>query len=89
MKYAEVALGLPINKAFSYRIPRSLQQDAEIGKRVRISFGKRNLIGYIIGLSEESAVKRVKPIQEIIDAEAIISAEMLKLTKWVGILGKW
>lgn len=84
MKYAQIVLGLPINKAFSYRIPKNLLQDTEIGKRVKVSFGKRILIGYIVGLSDKSDIKEVKPLLEIIDKEPMLSEEMLKLTKWVS-----
>ena len=54
--YAQVSLGLPIDKAFSYRIPKNAEKDALIGKRVRVSFGKRDLVGYITGLSKIARV---------------------------------
>ena len=84
MKYARIVLSLPINKAFSYRIPKNMEPHAEIGKRAWVSFGKMRLVGYIIGLSDEAEVKNVKPLQRLIDEYPIINPELLKLTKWVS-----
>ncbi len=84
MNYADVVLGLPILRSFSYRIPKNFIPEAEIGKRVRVSFGRRELIGYIVGLNEKSDIKNVKPVQSIIDKTPIISGEMLKTTKWIS-----
>jgi len=84
MKYTQVVFGIPIDKAFSYRIPKKLESHITVGKRVWVSFGKRRLVGYIVGTSEKTEIENVKPIQELIDKESIISGEMLILTKWVS-----
>ncbi len=83
MKFAEVAVALPIDRIFHYSIPESLADSVSVGKRVFVPFQTRRAVGYIVGLSEESDVKEVKPIESVIDDEPILNEEMLKLTRWI------
>ncbi|MDD5428188.1 MAG: primosomal protein N' [Candidatus Omnitrophica bacterium] len=82
-RFAQVAVALPIDRTFHYSIPDNLAEEIKIGKRVFVSFQNRAVVGYVVGLSDESDVKDVKPLVSMIDKEPVLSEEMLKLTKWV------
>jgi len=82
-KYAEIAVSLPMGKTFHYSIPRKMECEVESGKRVWVEFGKRKIVGYVVGLTASSGVKDVKPIIEVIDKTPIISAQMLQLCGWI------
>ena len=82
-KFARIAICLPIDKTFDYAIPPELDGSIAVGKRVFVPFGPRTVVGYVVGLGDESDVKDVKRIDKVIDAEPILSAEMLELTKWI------
>ncbi|MFH0772250.1 MAG: primosomal protein N' [Candidatus Omnitrophota bacterium] len=60
-RYAQVVVGLPIKKSFNYEIPKELSEEISIGKRVRVPFGSRNIVGYVVGFSPEP---EVNPIRE-------------------------
>ena len=84
-EFVEVAVGLPVRKPFHYRVPASLKEKVEIGKRVWIPFGPRRLVGYITGFVDKPQVEGVKDILSVIDEEApVINAELLALTKWIA-----
>src|SRR3989338_8872530 len=83
LKFAEVAIALPIDRIFHYSIPENYSSDIAIGKRVFVPFRNRTIVGYVVGFSDKSDVKEVKEIKEIIDKEPIINDEMLKLTRWI------
>ncbi len=82
-KFAQIAIALPIDRTFHYSIPAELSEQAAVGKRAFVPFGPRRVVGYIVGFSDEADVKAVKPIDRIIDADPILSDEMLALTKWI------
>jgi len=83
--YIEVIVGLPIDKTFTYSVPKELEEDIEIGKRVLVPFGKRHLTGYIINLSTPiSSHYKIKDILDVLDPTPIFTPEMLKLTQWVA-----
>ena len=57
---------------------------AEIGKRAYVPFRDREKIGYIVGFSKISQVKKIKNISSIIDEAPILSPQMLELAKWIS-----
>lgn len=84
MKYANIALPIPINKLFTYQIPDNLQDKIMVGQRVSVPFGGKKLVGYVVELATETDVSRLKEIEEIIDAEPVIIPSILKLSKWMS-----
>ena len=71
-KYAAVALNLPIPELFHYSIPEEMQALVRIGIRVRVPFGYRKLIGYIVEFPEAPKMPNLKPIERLIDAAPVI-----------------
>ncbi|MFA6078204.1 MAG: primosomal protein N' [Candidatus Omnitrophota bacterium] len=82
-KFADIAVALPIDKLFQYKVPDAFSDEIGVGKRVFIPFGPRRVVGYVVGLSEDAEVKEAKAILSVIDKDPILSPEMLKLTRWI------
>lgn len=83
-KFAEVAVGLPMDRLFHYSIPDTLTGEVLAGKRVFVPFQSRTVVGYVVGLSDDSGVKETKDILSVIDTQPIIADDILKLTKWIS-----
>jgi len=85
-KFAEIAVALPIEAAFTYSIPEELRGEARLGKRVLVPFGKRTVTGYILGLSSSPPpdVSVIKPIIDILDSVPLFDEKRLKFLKWVS-----
>ena len=83
-KFADIAIALPIDKLFQYKIPEAISADVKIGARVFVPFGPRKIVGYVVALTEEAEVKDPKEIEAVIDKEPMLTEEMLKLTKWIA-----
>ncbi len=88
--YVEVALPLPLRQTFTYILPVGLQENIQIGSRLLVPFGKRQLTGYVVALHqvldteleiEESALKEAV---ELLDSEPLLTAEIIKLTQWTA-----
>ncbi|MDI6735787.1 MAG: primosomal protein N' [bacterium] len=88
--YIEVVVGLPIDKTFTYSVPKELEQDIEIGKRILVPFGRQQrgkpLRGYIVDILSNSIspAYKTKDILKILDPEPVLTSEMLKLTQWLA-----
>jgi len=82
--YARVAVNVPVDKVFHYAVPDSLQEQIGPGKRVLVPFGPRKTVGFCVGLDDSSDVEKTKNIIAVIDEEALLSGEMLSLTKWMA-----
>ena len=90
-----VALPLPIDKTFIYRVPSDIEHDIQWGIRVIVPFGAKKLYaGVVIDiLSDEQLqyidvftnnIDEIKYILEVLDDKPIINNEQWELYKWVA-----
>lgn len=88
MRFAQVIVDVsayPVDRPFDYLIPEDWEELIDIGCRVKVPFGPRNVLGFVVGITTESDVpaEKIKPISEILDLESILTEEMLSLAKWL------
>src|SRR6266566_1317686 len=82
--FAEIVFDRPLDQAYSYAVPLELREAVAVGKRVQVPFGRgdKGTLGYCVGLSETSPTRAVKAIQKVVDEVALLTPEMLRLTRW-------
>ena len=73
-----------LDKVFEYRVPDEMS--VQVGERVMVPFGSRNLQGFIVDLSEkcEYDESKVKEISSKIEDFAVIKKEMLSLMVYMS-----
>jgi primosomal protein N' (replication factor Y) len=81
---ARVTLEIALRREFDYRIPPELESRIEIGTRVQVPFGSRQLLGVVTGLAEMSEHRNLKPIAKIIGAQSLVTPKVLKLARWIA-----
>ncbi len=84
MKYAQVAVPLPVQDPFTYLLENGFSDTAKVGSRVLVPFKNREIQGYIVGMDQEPAAGKIKPVKELIDAEPVLDAVFLELAKWMS-----
>lgn len=82
MPYAKITLPLPLREPFDYAIPDGM--DLRVGMRVMVPFGRRTMMGVVVGLADSTALKQTKEVAAVLDAEPKISPAMLEFTRWVA-----
>jgi len=83
-RYADVALPMTIDRAFTYLVPPELEEAVAPGVRVVVPFGHKYLTGLIVDLPAVSSVKGLKPLRDVIDSAPVVSAELLWLCRWIA-----
>ena len=83
-RIAKVVVELPLEDPLDYRIPPALQGRCAVGQRVMVPVGHRELLGYIVGLAAHSTLSDLKALSEVLDETPVVSADLLRLTKWVA-----
>ncbi len=79
----KVALPLPLDRLFDYAAPGAATD--WIGCRVSVPFGRRRLVGVVVGVAPaEAAAERIKPIHDRLDAQALLGGELLATLRWVA-----
>lgn len=85
----QIAIPVPLPRLFDYLLPEQYNALAiQPGTRVLVPFGKGTKIGivlHITGLSDSKIdADKLKPIERILDAEPLLSAQDLQLLNWAG-----
>jgi primosomal protein N' len=78
---AQVVFDLPLDGPFDYLIPEQLVSQMTVGRRVKVSFGPRPQIGFVIGLLEESSIAKLKPVLSLVDNLAAFNSLDLTFAK--------
>ncbi|HEX8097846.1 MAG TPA: hypothetical protein VF507_07415, partial [Pyrinomonadaceae bacterium] len=88
--YAEVAVPLRVMQTFTYKLPLALRSEARIGSRVLVPFGRKKITGYVVALLSELDAgaelreEDLKEAEELLDAEPLLTPEVLEITRWVA-----
>lgn len=73
------------DKTFLYEVPSFLTNKIELGKRVKVPFGKRTINGIIINIKNNNDTDfETKNIIEVIDNETLLNKEMINLGKYMS-----
>ena len=81
---AKVVVDVTRGRQFDYRLPESLCSDAGIGARVIVPFGKREVTGTIMALSDVSTHARLRDVIRLADAKPLLDEVLLKLARWMS-----
>ncbi|MEL6342896.1 MAG: primosomal protein N' [Myxococcota bacterium] len=82
MRFARIAVALPIDGLYTYKIPRGLE--LEVGHVVSVPFGRQKVSGYVVDLTDTSDYPKVKPINRLLDAEPAFDASQLAFFRWIS-----
>ena len=72
-----------VDRVFDYLVPSKLESLVEIGKRVKVPFGNRTLVGFILDIKTSSNIDSLKEIEEVLDDEVILNKELLELGQYL------
>ncbi len=85
----QVALDTPLRRLFDYLPPPGYgpgDTKPQIGVRVRVPFGKRQLLGILVGLIQESEVPaaKLRAATEILDQQPVLDPVTLEVLRWAA-----
>ena len=82
-----LALPSPLRRLFDYKAPASMaRQTLTPGMRIRVPFGRREMIGVLIEVCTQSEVPadKLKPATALLDPVSPIPASLFKLCLWTA-----
>lgn len=65
--FIEVAVPLPLDRTFHYRVPICFQDRIAPGIRVLVPFGRRRISAYVLGFGEPAPGQQLKEVLELLD----------------------
>lgn len=81
---ARVTLELALRREFDYLIPPEFEAQVEVGSRVKVPFGRRELMGCVTALVEASPHTNLRPILKVAGARSLITPKVLQLARWIA-----
>lgn len=83
--FVKVIVDIPAaqaNRPFDYQVPEAYQDSLQLGMRVQVPFGNRQLLGFVVGIHHTSDFKgTLKPITAVLDYESFINEELIDLSE--------
>lgn len=81
--YAKIVVDIPstaLNDEYDYLIPEQFVNIVNIGSRVLIKFGYKEVMGYVVGITNETDYKGdIREIIEVLDLDASLTQEQIDL----------
>jgi primosomal protein N' (replication factor Y) (superfamily II helicase) len=72
---------------FDYRLPQALTGTVEVGSTLLVPFGRRQLLGVVVGLADASEVandKLLAPVRSLDEGLPTVPAELVSLARWIA-----
>ena len=81
-----VAVPSPLRRLFDYLPSENNTRTPRPGCRVKVPFGRRQVIGVVIEIaaSSEHPATRLKPLTELLDDEPLLPETLLELCLWAA-----
>ena len=70
-----------VDKCFDYLVPQELENDIKVGVRVNVPFGRREILGFVLEIKNDSSVDNLKYINSVVSSDVVLNDELLELGK--------
>ncbi len=85
--YIEVLLELKnkqTDQTYTYKVPNNLENQIQVGKRVKVPFNHRELEGFILSIKDVCKKEfEILEIKEVVDEEIVLSEELFSIGKFI------
>ena len=80
--FCDVALPVPLDMAFSYRVPAGMEP--AVGGRVLVPFRQQRMSGIVVDLHDRKPSVQTKNVVSVLDPAPVLDAQLMKLGKWIA-----
>src|SRR5580692_2375636 len=81
-EFSDVALPVPLDMVFTYRVPAEVSP--VVGGRVLVPFRQQRLTGIVVELHDRKPSVTTKTIQSVLDVAPVLDEQLLRLGRWIA-----
>jgi len=84
--FADVAVPVPLRRTFHYAVPPEMDATAVVGARVRVRFGRRTIVGYVVARDAQAPPGvKARPIDAVLDGDhPTFDPEQMVFLRWMA-----
>src|SRR5204863_1851728 len=79
-----VTLEIALRREFDYFVPPELEPQIDVGSRVKVPFGPRQVMGCVTAVLKESTHTNLRPIAKVIGGQSLVTPKVLQLARWIA-----
>ena len=83
-RIARVVPEVSLDRAFDYEIPAELDEQLTLGAKVRVPFGSREIVGYVVEFPSGPPERKLKPILEALGPRSFLPPILIELAQWMA-----
>jgi primosomal protein N' (replication factor Y) len=83
-EYCDVALPVPIDRLFTYRVPLTLRHRLTAGSRVVAPLGSRKLTGVVLKVHNARPAYEAREVLSLRDVEPVLDDALISLGQWIA-----
>jgi primosomal protein N' (replication factor Y) len=81
-EFCDVALPVPLDMAFTYRVPADAAP--VVGGRVLVPFRQKRMTGIVVELHDRKPSVATKSILSVLDSAPVVEEQLLRLARWIS-----
>jgi primosomal protein N' (replication factor Y) (superfamily II helicase) len=81
-EFCDVALPVPLDMVFTYRVPADATP--VVGGRVLVPFRQRRMMGIVVELHDRKPSVAIKAIHSVLDNAPVLDDQLLRLGRWIS-----
>ena len=81
---ARVTLEIALRKEFDYSVPPELAAQVQVGSRVKVPFGPRQVMGCVTAMLDASTHTNLRPILNVVGKQSLVTPKVLQLARWIA-----
>lgn len=86
--YADVAVDVPVHRAFTYSVPDRLEDEIEPGHLVHVPFRNQSKTGLVLrvdpSLDDPDLADRIKPLVDRVDSDPLLDATDIEFLQFIS-----
>ena len=81
-QFCDVALPVPLDAVFSYRVPDGMRP--VVGGRVVVPFRQRRMPGIVVAVHDREPAVQTKNVASVLDSAPVLDESLLRLGQWIA-----
>jgi len=82
--FVRVVPEMALDRMFDYTLPSALAGRVQLGSRLRVPWGNREVLAYAVDFPSKPEVEKCRDVIDVVGEEPLIPENLIKLARWMA-----